>query len=182
VITVPAYFGQAQKAATREAGQKAGMTIIKILDEPTAAAIAFGMDSSDGSDQKTILVYDLGGGTFDISVLIMAGSVFAPVNLEGDMWLGGDNFDQVLIDHAVQRIKQDYGIDPTGNMRFMVALKNASQAVKERLSSARTADMIVAGMLQDNSGNLIDVEMEVTREEYERMIRPLVDRTMSIVQ
>ncbi len=175
VITVPAYFSQIQRAATRIAGVKAGMHVIKVLDEPTAAAIAFGMDSGDGTP-KTLLVYDLGGGTFDISVLMWAGSVFAPLNLEGDMWLGGDNLDQVLVDHAVEYVKSEYGIDPVSNLRFMAELKKGAQAVKERLSSARSADLVLTGLLQDADSNLIDVEMEVTREEYERMILPLVGR------
>jgi len=182
VITVPAYFSQIQRDATRKAGLKAGLKVMKILEEPTAAAIAFGVDSGESTEPKTILVYDLGGGTFDISVLMWAGNVFAPLNLEGDMWLGGDNFDQVLVDHAVRHVKEEYGIDPTSNMRFMVVLKKAAQAVKERLSSARAADLIVAGMLHDDSGNLIDVELEITREELERMIQPLVERTVSLTK
>lgn len=182
VITVPAYFSQIQRDATRKAGLKAGLKVMKILDEPTAAAIAFGVDTGESTEPKTILVYDLGGGTFDISVLMWAGNVFAPLNLEGDMWLGGDNLDQVIVDHGVRRVKEEYGLDPTSNMRFMVALKRAAQAAKERLSSARSADLIVASLLQDASGNPIDVELEITREEFERMIRPHVDRTVSLTK
>jgi molecular chaperone DnaK (HSP70) len=178
VITVPAYFSQIQRDATRRAGLAAEMKVIKILDEPTAAAIAFGMDAGDGNP-KTILVYDLGGGTFDISVLMWAGNVFAPLNLEGDMWLGGDNLDQVLVDRVVGHVRKEYGVDPTTNARFMAELKKAAQAVKERLSAARTADLMVTGVLQDADGNLIDVEMEVTREEFERMILHLVGRYRS---
>ena len=178
VITVPAYFSQIQREATRKAGLKAGMKVIKILDEPTAAAIAFGMDTGDGTP-KTVLVYDLGGGTFDISVLMWAGNVFAPLNLEGDMWLGGDDLDQVLVDHALRHVREEYGVDPTNqpdqsDLRFLAELKKAAQAAKERLSSTRSVTLIVANLLMDDDKNLISVELDITREEFERMILPLV--------
>ena len=182
VITVPAYFSQAQKAATRRAGQEAGLQVIQILDEPTAAAIAYGMDSGDSSEPKYILVYDLGGGTFDISVLMWDRNVFVPMTLEGDMWLGGDNFDQVLVDYAVDQTKKSYSIDPKSNLRFMAMLKKTCQKAKETLSSARTADIIVSGVLQDKEGNLIDVDLTVTREQFEEMIRSLVARTMTLTE
>jgi molecular chaperone DnaK len=182
VITVPAYFSERQRDATRKAGLKAGMRVMKILDEPTAAAIAFGVDAGDSGEPKTILVYDLGGGTFDISVLMWAGNVFAPLNLEGDMWLGGDNFDQVLVDHVLKHVKEEYSIDGTKNDRFMAQLRKSAQATKERLSNARSADLTVPGLLTDESGDLIDVQLEITREEYERMIQPLVARTVQITE
>jgi len=181
VITVPAYFSQVQRDATRKAGIKAGLKVIKVVDEPTAAAISFGMDSGDGTP-KMLLVFDLGGGTFDISVLMWAGHVFAPINLQGDMWLGGDNFDQVLVDHVVKHVKQEHDIDPTKNMRFMVELKKAAQKTKESLGSNRKVDLVVAAALQDSSGDLIDIEMEITREVYERMIKGLVDRAVSLTK
>jgi molecular chaperone DnaK (HSP70) len=173
VITVPAYFSQIQRDATRKAGLQAGLKVIKILDEPTAAAIAFGTETNDGAP-RTILVYDLGGGTFDVSLLMLAGNIFAPLNLEGDMWLGGDNLDEKLVDFAIASIKEDHGIDPTTNLRFMAELKKAAQAAKERLSAGKSADLIVTGMLRDATDNLIDVTLEITREDFERMILPLV--------
>lgn len=175
VITVPAYFTQIQRDATRKAGLTAGLRITKILEEPTAAAIAFGVESGD-STPKTALVFDLGGGTFDISVLMWAASTFAPLNLEGDMWLGGDNFDELLMEHVVSHVRREFGMDPKGNRRFMAELKKTAQAVKERLSSANSADLLVPGILHDDSGNLIDVDVEITRDEFERMILPLVGR------
>jgi molecular chaperone DnaK (HSP70) len=175
VITVPAYFSQIQRDATRKAGLKAGLKPIKILEEPTAAAIAFGLEAGDGTP-KTVLVYDLGGGTFDISVLMWAGNIFAPLNLEGDMWLGGDNLDQALVDHVLAHVDREHGLDPRGNARFMAELKKSAQSVKERLSSSASADLVMAGMLQDDAGNLVDVEMEITRDEFDRMILPLVGR------
>lgn len=183
VITVPAYFSQIQKDATRKAGRAAGMQVIKILDEPTAAAIAQGVDSGDSSEAKTLVVYDLGGGTFDISVLMMAGGTFAPLDLEGDMWLGGDNFDLVLVEHVVDWLRREHaGVEATANQRFMVELSKAAQKAKEALGASRSADLIVAGILQDEYNNLIDVDLEITREEFERMILPLVERTRSLVE
>ncbi|HYF96015.1 MAG TPA: Hsp70 family protein [Symbiobacteriaceae bacterium] len=180
VITVPAYFSQIQRRATRQAGLKAGLQVIKILDEPTAAAVAFGIEQQESSDPKYILVFDLGGGTFDISVLMWAGKVFAPLSLQGDMWLGGNNFDQVIVDHAVEHVKEMHGVDPTDNLRFMTALRRRARAVKERLSSARSGDLIVPGLLKDSDGDLVDVEMEVTREEFVSWIMPLVEKAVRL--
>jgi len=182
VITVPAYFSQIQRDATRKAGLKAGLEVTKILDEPTAAAIAFGMEMQENTDPKYITVYDLGGGTFDISILMWAGNVFAPLNLQGDMWLGGDNFDQVLVDYAVGQIREEYEIDPVGNARFMVALQRAARTVKERLSSAGSADLILAGLLQDEDGDFVDVDIEITRQKFEQLIQPLLDRTIRMTE
>jgi molecular chaperone DnaK (HSP70) len=105
VITVPAYFSHSQKVATRKAAILAGLKVIKILDEPTAAAIAFGAESPDGSP-RTLLVYDLGGVPLTFRCLMLAGSVFAPLDLQGDMWLGGDDFDQAIVDHALECIQE----------------------------------------------------------------------------
>lgn len=180
VITVPAYFSHIQKAATRKAGEQAGLRVIKILDEPTAAAVAFGLDSED-AEARTVLVYDLGGGTFDISILVMAGGTFAPLNLEGDMWLGGDNFDQALVERAVAFARVEHGIDATERPRFMVDLRKACQRAKETLSSSSAADLIVPGLV-DGRGDLADLVMEVTREEFEDLVRPLVHRTVELVE
>jgi len=181
VITVPAYFSDKQRNATREAGLLAGLTVMKILDEPTAAAIAFGIDSRE-QDAKTILVFDLGGGTFDISVLMMAAGAFSPLNLEGDMWLGGDDFDELIVDEVLQYIKKEYSINPQKNDRFMASLKNEAQKAKESLSSSRIAEIIIPGMLQDNLGNIIDIEIDITRELFEEKIIPLLNRIESLVK
>ena len=181
VITVPAYFTASQRKATFEAGNIAGLKVIKILAEPTAAAISFGIESGDGTP-KTVLVYDLGGGTFDISILTFAGNAFAPLTLQGDMWLGGDDFDQVLVDRALEFIRKENGIDPSRNMRFMVELKKAAQKTKESLSANRSADLMVTGLLQDKDGNLIDLQMEITQEAYARMIQKLVNKTVTLTK
>jgi molecular chaperone DnaK len=183
VITVPAYFSQAQKAATRQAAIEAGLTVMKILDEPTAAAIAYGMDAGK-NEAKTILVYDLGGGTFDVSVLLWAGQTFAPLALQGDMWLGGDDFDQVLVDHALTFLREEKKVEPTSNMQYMVALKNAAQKTKEALSSSTNARLIVngAGILSDRNGSPVNLNMSIRRNDYETMIAPLVKRTSTLVE
>ncbi|MDG4556816.1 MAG: Hsp70 family protein [Candidatus Contendobacter sp.] len=175
VITVPAYFSQIQRDATRKAGLKAGLKVIKILDEPTAAAVAFGVESPD-EKPRTLVVYDLGGGTFDVSVLMLAGNVFAPLNLEGDMWLGGDDFDQKIIDHVLRYIKNEYDLDPSQDGRFMAELRKAAQTTKERLTAANSADLLLTGMLRDDDDNLLDIDLEITRKDFERMIIPLVGR------
>jgi len=182
VITVPAYFSQRQKGATREAGRRAGLHVMKVLEEPTAAAVFYGVEPLDESEPRHVVIYDLGGGTFDISILMWAGNVFAPINLQGDMWLGGDNFDQVLVDHALAYVREEFEMDPTGDERFMVALRKAARETKELLTFSSSADLIDSGMLRDEDGDLIDVDLEITRPEYEGMIRPLVDRTVSMVE
>ena len=180
VITVPAYFNQIQRDATRKAGAQAGLKVIRLLDEPTAAAIAFGMESPGNPDTKYVLVFDLGGGTFDVSILLWSGAVFAPLNLEGDMWLGGDNFDQLLVQAAVDRVRSEHGVDPRQNVRFMAALRREAQVLKERLTSSGSAEMVVPGLLRKGD-EVVDFAMELTRLEFERLIHPLVDRAIAIV-
>jgi len=182
VVTVPAYFSQIQRDATRKAAMKAGLKVIKIQDEPTAAAIAFGLEEpGDDTDAKITLVFDLGGGTFDISVLMWSGGTFVPLNKEGDMWLGGDNFDQVIMDHVVGYIEQEFGIDPRQNIRFMANLKLKARELKERLSSSEAADLIIPAALQDEDGDYIDLDLELTRSEFERNAGHLVDRAAALV-
>jgi len=181
-ITVPAYFSQQQRNATQDAGLQAGLRVVKVLDEPTAIAIAFSVDDRANDSRQCILIYDLNGGAIDISVLMREGSVFAPLSLESDISLGEDNFDQVLIDHAVAYVKEEFEMDPTEDKRFMVELKKAAKATKEKLSSQHSGDLIVASTLRDEDGDVIDVKMEVTQAEYNRMIRPFVERASELVR
>ena len=178
VITVPAYFSQKQKAATRDAAQKAGLRVIKILEEPSAAAIAYGIDKEDTGDAKTILVYDLGGGTFDISIMMWSGQAFACLNKDGDMWLGGDDFDQLIVDKVVDYVQKEHKIDPRKDPRFMVALKKKARDAKEQLSEANSAPIILPALLRDGSGSAVDVAFGITRDEFEKMIRPLVAKSV----
>ena len=181
VITVPAYFSDKQREATREAGRRAGLKVMRILDEPTAAAIAYGI-TVEIKETKWVLVYDLGGGTFDVSILAMSAGASSVVHLEGDMWLGGDDFDQVIIDYVVERIRDEYGIDPKENHRFMAHLRLEARKAKEILSSSRVAEIIITGYLQDKTGNPIDVDFEISREWFEERIEPLVERTIFLTK
>jgi molecular chaperone DnaK (HSP70) len=185
VVTVPAYFSQVQKAATQRAVWDAGLTLIKLLEEPTAAAIAFGMDASPTSGPQTVVVYDLGGGTFDVSVLMIAGSTFAPLKLAGDMWLGGVNFDQVIVERMLQYVEAEYGVSEAAvraNKRAFVRFQKAAQRAKERLSSSASADVILASALTGPDGSLIDVEFEMTQAEFEKAIEPLVSRAAHLTR
>jgi molecular chaperone DnaK len=179
VITVPAYFNAKQKHATREAGLKAGLKVMRLIEEPTAAAIAFGIKQDEA---KTVMVYDLGGGTLDITVLIMGGGTFAPLNLEGDMWLGGDNFDQCIVEYVKGQVKKQYGVDiPSSEHRLLATIKKEAQRAKEALGAARKADIVIPGMLKDQDGDFIDIDIEITRDKFEEMCRPLVMRTLELV-
>jgi molecular chaperone DnaK len=182
VITVPAYFTDKQREATWQAGRLAGLNVQKILDEPTAAAIAFGMDKLGPEDSKTILVYDLGGGTFDVSVLTVVGGVFAKLDNEGDMWLGGDDFDRKIMDLVLEKIKAEYGVDASQNTQFMVALKKKAEKAKIDLSSMTATDIVIIGVLKDSEGNLIDVELDITRDQFESMIADQVKRSVDVVR
>ena len=181
VVTVPSYFSQIQREAIREAANLAGLKVLRILNEPIAAAIALGLYSESGEVPKKILVYDLSGGTCDISLLMWDGSNFLQLNTEGDMWLGGNDFDQVIINKAIEHIRTEYGIDARKYESFMSRLKKKAKAVKERLSAVNSTELIVTG-LRSESGDIIDVDMEITRQEFEQMIRPMVDETIKLTQ
>ncbi len=182
VITVPAYFTEKQRDATRKAGLMAGLKVQRILDEPTAAALAFGIDNVKADEAKTILVYDLGGGTFDVSLLTIAGGAFAQLAIEGDMWLGGDDFDHKIMDYVLEHIKKEYDLDAHDNPRFMMELKKKAEQAKKNMSSMDNTDVTVMGLLQDEEGNLIDVEVELTREQFERMIEQNVKRSVELAE
>ncbi|MCX4884379.1 MULTISPECIES: Hsp70 family protein [unclassified Streptomyces] len=185
VITVPAHFGDAQRAATREAAQIAGVTVKKVIDEPTAAAIAFGMDKR-GGERSRILVYDLGGGTFDISVLDSTKgrdgtAQFAVRKFSGDDWLGGDDFDLAVVERIAEWVKQECGIDPSDDKQFrFTAKKYAEQAKRELNDMPETVINIPAGFRGD--GVVVDVYMPITQAEFRELTDPLVQRTMSLVR
>jgi molecular chaperone DnaK (HSP70) len=189
VITVPAYFSEKQRFATREAGRQAGLIVQKILAEPTAAAIAYGVNNLSPGEAKTILVYDFGGGTLDISILQVAGSVFAELDVEGDMWLGGDDFDELIVNYVLEKIEEEYGIIlETLPMplhlkeRFKKVLRLEAEKAKVQLSSAQQAHIIIPGLLQDEDKNLIDVEVSISRARFEGMAEGLVSRSLDLVK
>ncbi|GAA1365671.1 Hsp70 family protein [Streptomyces beijiangensis] len=187
VITVPAYFLDAQRAATREAGTQAGLTVKKIIDEPTAAAVAFGLELND-QERRRVLVYDLGGGTFDISILHMAKDKdgrghFQVLSFTGDSWLGGDDFDHAIVNRIIEWVKADSGVDPTGDKKFLFVARSKAEEAKRQLSQLDDADIVIpAAYRMPEGGGLGDVDMVITRDEYEAMIQPLVERTMRLVQ
>ncbi|HYS37956.1 MAG TPA: Hsp70 family protein [Pseudonocardiaceae bacterium] len=187
VITVPAYFKDAQRAATRDAGERAGLVVKKIIDEPTAAAVAFGVELSKG-DRRRILVYDLGGGTFDISILntvkdAEGRSQFQVLAYTGDNWLGGDDFDLSIVELIVDAVRAQCGADPTGDKKFLVQAKKAAEAAKRTLSNQPEAEIVIPAAYQaPEGGPLVDVDMVLAVEDYERMIEPLVTRTMNLVR
>src|ERR1035438_546283 len=150
VITVPAYFTEKQKDATRKAGQLAGLKVQKILEEPIAVAIAFGVDNVGADDCKTILVYDLGGGAFDVSVMTIVGGSFVLLDIEGDMWLGGEDFDRKILDHVLQHVSMVYGVDGAADSQFMVELKRKAERARMELSSMTDTDIIIPGSLKDD--------------------------------
>lgn len=179
VITVPAYFNEIQKFATREAGRMAGLTVMRILDEPTAAAIFYSIETSAG-EPKTILVYDLGGGTFDISILTVAAGLISPMGLKGDMWLGGDDFDQVIINYVIEKIKTEKKIDPSKNMKFLAKLKQDAQKAKEELSASKSADIVI-DYLKNDLGENLDCEIQITRDKFDELIDPVIKKTQEMI-
>ncbi len=186
VITVPAYFEIAQRAATRQAAEAAGLVVKRLIDEPTAAAIAYGM-TEIGTTGKRVLVYDLGGGTFDISLLQMVQdddgrNHFQVAGSAGDNWLGGDDFDHLLVDAIIAEIRAEHGVDPPLDYKFRRTLKERAERVKWILGQSDFAEVNVPGAFRlAEDGPLVDVLVEFTREQFNRLIAPLVDRTMSLV-
>lgn len=176
VITVPAYFTERQRAATREAGRLAGFDVLRVLDEPTAAALVYNHEREDDTDQ-TVLVFDLGGGTFDISVLEMIDGLVNVVTLEGDNLLGGDDFDEALVGWLLDQVRAEEGVDLSGDRAARFALKVAAEAAKIELSEASTADVIVPSI----GAAHVNIDVTVTREQFEELIRPRVDAAIALV-
>lgn len=175
VITVPAYFNDAQRQATKDAGRIAGLEVKRIVNEPTAAALAYGF-GKDKSKDETIAVYDLGGGTFDISILELGDGVFEVKSTNGDTHLGGDNFDQVIIDWLVADFKAKNGIDLSGDKMALQRLKEAAESAKISLSSS-TSTTINLPFITANASGALHLQAELTRAKLEQMIAPLVERT-----
>src|ERR687892_865757 len=173
VITVPAYFDDAQRQATKEAGQIAGLEVLRIINEPTAASLAYGLDK-DETDQ-TILVFDLGGGTFDVSLLELGDGVFEVKATHGDTSLGGDDWDQRVIDHLVKTFKDQNGVDLSKDKMAMQRLKEAAEKAKMELSSTQTTNINLPFITATEQGPL-HLELTLTRSEFERMTEDLLDK------
>jgi molecular chaperone DnaK len=174
VITVPAYFNDAQRQATKDAGAIAGLEVLRIVNEPTAAALAYGLDTP-GKNEK-IAVYDLGGGTFDVSILELGDGVFEVKSTNGDTHLGGDDFDQALIDFLADEFQQEQGIDLRQDPMALQRLKEASEKAKCELSSANQTEINLPFITADQSGPK-HVQKSLTRAQFERLVDPLIART-----
>ena len=179
VITVPAYFNDAQRQATKDAGKVAGLEVERIINEPTAAAIAYGIDKQD-KNQK-ILVYDLGGGTFDVSVLEIGDGVYEVLATAGNNKLGGDDFDERIIDYLVSEFKKENGIDLSQDKMALQRLKDAAEKAKKDLSSAVTTNISLPFITQGSAGPL-HLEKSLTRAKFEELISDLVESTRKQVQ
>src|SRR6184192_2509278 len=176
VITVPAYFGDAERQATKEAGEIAGLEVLRIINEPTAAALAYGLDKKD--KEQTVLVFDLGGGTFDVSLLEIGEGVFDVKSTHGDTQLGGDDWDQRVIDWLVSQFKNKHGVDLANDRMALQRLKEAAEKAKIELSQTTEATINLPFITATAEGPL-HLEEKLTRAEFERMTADLADRCRS---
>ncbi|PKE13408.1 molecular chaperone DnaK [Macrococcoides caseolyticum] len=175
VITVPAYFNDAERQATKDAGKIAGLEVERIINEPTAAALAYGLDKTD-KEQK-VLVFDLGGGTFDVSILELGDGVFEVLSTSGDNKLGGDDFDQVIIDYLVEEFKKENGLDLSQDKMAMQRLKDAAEKAKKDLSGVSSTQISLPFISAGEAGPL-HLEVTLSRAKFEELSHTLVERTM----
>ncbi|MEU1747009.1 molecular chaperone DnaK [Micromonospora arida] len=173
VITVPAYFNDSQRQATKEAGEIAGFNVLRIVNEPTAAALAYGLDK--GSKEQTVLVFDLGGGTFDVSLLELAEGVVEVKSTSGDNQLGGDDWDQRIIDHLVKTFRGEHGIDLSQDKMALQRLREAAEKAKIELSAATTTNINLPYITAGAAGPL-HLDVTLSRAEFQRMTQDLLDR------
>ena len=174
VITVPAYFNDAQRQATKDAGKIAGLEVLRIINEPTAASLAYGLDKKGG---KKIAVYDLGGGTFDVSILEIGDGVFEVKSTNGDTFLGGEDFDDTIVDYLVSEFKKDNGIDLKGDKLALQRLKEAAEKAKIELSSATQTEINLPFITADKTGPK-HINLKFTRAKLEALVENLVNRTL----
>jgi molecular chaperone DnaK len=178
VITVPAYFNDAQRQATKDAGQIAGLEVLRIINEPTAAALAYGLEKEDG---KTIAVYDLGGGTFDVSILEIGDGVFEVKSTNGDTFLGGEDFDAKIVNWLADKFKEKEGIDLRTDRLALQRLKEAAEKAKIELSSAQTTEInqpFITARMEGGATTPLHLVVTLTRAELEKLVGDLVDRTI----
>ncbi|MGL4500535.1 MAG: Hsp70 family protein, partial [Planktothrix sp.] len=189
VVTIPAYFNDKQRYATQTAVMRAGLGLLELLPEPTAAAISYGF-KPDSDDVKTILVYDFGGGTFDSSLITASGKQFIEYGKAGDLWLGGDDIDHKLFEFVKAKVAEEEGIEDIDaliakmpyyhRVRFVADVKFSAEQAKINLSTRETAQIMSATPLLDELGMTIPIDVKITRQELEEMILPLVERTIAI--
>lgn len=181
VITVPAYFNDSQRQATKDAGKIAGLDVKRIINEPTAAALAYGLDKAGEGDGQKILIYDLGGGTFDISVLEIADGVFQVLATGGNTHLGGDNFDEVIINYLVEEFKKSDGIDLSKDKMAMQRLKEAAEKTKIELSTLSQSSVSLPFISADSTGPK-HLEINITRAKFESMIEDYINETIDLTK
>jgi molecular chaperone DnaK len=174
VITVPAYFNDAQRQATKDAGKIAGLEVLRIINEPTAASLAYGLDKKQN---KKIAVYDLGGGTFDVSILELGDGVFEVKSTNGDTFLGGEDFDNSIVDYLIAEFKKDNGIDLTSDKLALQRLKEAAEKAKIELSSAEQTDINLPFITADKTGPK-HINLKMTRAKLEALVEDLISRTL----
>ena len=175
VITVPAYFEDSQRQATKEAGQIAGLNVLRIVNEPTAAALAYGLEK--GEQEQTILVFDLGGGTFDVSLLEIGDGVVEVMATAGDNQLGGDDWDQRIVDWLVDKFKASQGVDLTKDKRAVQRLREAAEKAKIELSSSQSANINLPYITVDSEKNPLFLDETLSRTEFQKITQDLLDRT-----
>src|SRR5262245_30888749 len=178
VITVPAYFNDAQRQATKEAGELAGLEVVRILNEPTAASLTY---DAGQQELRRMLVYDLGGGTFDVSIVQAQAGVVEVLSSHGDTQLGGDDFDELLFNHVCERFQSEHQVDLKASLVSRARVLKAAEAAKRHLSVHPFA-RIEEEFIGERDGQPLHLSLEVSRQDYERMIQPLLDRTMDCVQ
>ena len=179
VITVPAYFNDAQRQATKNAGKIAGLEVERIINEPTAASLAYGLDKQD--NQETVLVYDLGGGTFDVSILELGDGVFEVKSTSGNNHLGGDDFDKCIMDYLVSEFKKENGIDLSKDKMAMQRIKDAAEKAKKDLSGMSTTNINLPFITQTESGP-VHMDINLTKAKFEDLCRDLFDSTLEPVR
>lgn len=191
VITVPAYFTEKQKNATRIAAQLAGLKVQKLLAEPTAAAIAYGVDNLKAGDAKTVLIYDFGGGTFDLSILNIVDGQYMEAGTGGDRWLGGDDLDRALQAYIFKRISMDYNIENIESLlqklsknrrdQFDFQIRDEVEKTKIELSSAMSSRLLMDGF-EDENGEWIEFDLTITRDEFEKLAKPFIERSIELIE
>lgn len=191
VITVPAYFNEKQKSATRKAAELAGLKVQRLLAEPTAAAISYGADKMSADEDKVFLVYDFGGGTFDLSILVASGGNFIESGTGGDRWLGGDDIDRLITEYVLAEAGKANGnidihtlINHLADRKlyaFQGELKNEVESAKKALSSAESVTISLFDHLETEDGEPVDIEVTLTRKKFEEMIRPLIQRSLDLI-
>ena len=179
VITVPAYFNDAQRQATKNAGKIAGLEVERIINEPTAAALAYGLDKQENA--QTVLVYDLGGGTFDVSILELGDGVFEVKSTSGNNHLGGDDYDQRIVDFLVEEIKNEHGVDLSGDKMAMQRLQDAAEKAKKDLSGMTTTQISLPFLAQAKDG-VVNFEIALTRSKFEKLTEDLTEQTLEPVR